>query len=165
MSSKQKNTAARTFCFTLNNYTPEELASVSSLVPERVDYICFGKEEGNEAKTPHLQGYLYKKSKLSLLQCKDIIPRAHFETAKGNLAQNIDYTSKEGKWTEYGQRPIQGHRTDIHDLHDSLKRTPDFEQVVLHHPAAIKYFSNAAKVDGRSPRGFLGSLVGRGVLG
>jgi len=46
------------WCFTLNNYTDEEMEQIKNLAPSGIiQYIAFGEEIGEEG-TPHLQGYL-----------------------------------------------------------------------------------------------------------
>lgn len=70
--------ASRAWCFTLNNYTAEEEVAVQQL---DVAYLVYGREVGAEG-TMHLQGYLYRTlARLSAM--KKMIPRAHFEAAKG----------------------------------------------------------------------------------
>ena len=57
-----------------------------------IGYIV-GHEIG-EQKTEHLQGYVEFQQRVYLQKLKQINPRAHWEIAKGNRAQNIDYCSK-----------------------------------------------------------------------
>jgi len=104
------NKRSRSWCFTLNNYTPEEFT-----VLEQVDctYIVMGRETG-ESGTPHLQGWVYMPSVKSLKQMRAIISeRAHLEVAKGNAEQNMAYCKKEGLWVERGVPPAsQGAKGD-----------------------------------------------------
>lgn len=97
----------RAWCFTLNNYTEEEYKALQE-VPCK--YIIMGKEEGKE-ETPHLQGYVQFASQKRLGGLKDINGRAHWEAAKGNPQQNIDYCSKDGDFWEKGVRPKNGKRS------------------------------------------------------
>lgn len=84
---------ARNWCFTLNNYTDEEVQLVMKEHTPR-NYIVFGYETG-ENGTPHLQGYVMLKNPAKLDVMKKWIPRAHFEIARGKPQQNIDYCIKE----------------------------------------------------------------------
>lgn len=82
------------WCFTLNNWTPEELAEFQSA---KILSLCSKVVIGSEGKTatPHLQGFLRFKTKrrpMGLLDCK----RIHWEKCKGNDKQNYDYCTKEG---------------------------------------------------------------------
>lgn len=66
---------------------------------ENVSYVCFGKEVG-ENGTPHLQGYVTFKATWRLSALKLLLPRAHWEQAKGNRAHNREYCSKDGDFWE-----------------------------------------------------------------
>ena len=50
---------ASRWCFTLNNYTADEVEAIERKSSDRelCTYIVYGKEVG-ESNTPHLQGYL-----------------------------------------------------------------------------------------------------------
>lgn len=52
----------RDFCFTINNYTPQEIDYVNDITSR---YIVYGKEISNSG-TPHLQGYILFTNKRSL---------------------------------------------------------------------------------------------------
>jgi len=93
------------WCFTLNNYTPQEYAKFASLFnPTRFKYITFGKELG-ESGTPHLQGYLVLINKARLSTLRAICPRSHWETAKGSHEQAARYCQKDGDFEEFGVLP------------------------------------------------------------
>ena len=77
----------------LNNWTEEELSSISSICSKFCKYATIEKEVGDNG-TPHLQGYFELKSKArpsSLFNNK----RIHFEKAKGTREQNDQYCSKD----------------------------------------------------------------------
>lgn len=80
------------WCFTLNNYTNDEISSIVPLINNNCKYAIVGREVG-ESGTPHLQGYIEFKNKkrpLSVFSNK----RIHWEKAKGDRQQNYDYCSK-----------------------------------------------------------------------
>jgi len=93
---------ARGYCYTLNNYSPEELTALKAI---DCKYQCIGYETG-EKGTPHVQGYLYYKNKKSLKQVKKDIPRAHLEQQLGSFEQAIEYCKKGGSYEELGVAPI-----------------------------------------------------------
>jgi len=93
---------SRGYCFTLNNYSSEEYAS---LLSTPCSYLVLGKEVGAEG-TPHLQGYIYFPSGKTLSSLKKINPRAHWEIAKGDSLQNYNYCTKDGDFEEVGTRPL-----------------------------------------------------------
>lgn len=99
---------SRSYVFTLNNYTEEEEEKTRDL-GETCRYMVFGKEVGEQG-TPHLQGYIVFPNARSLAGVKSLLPRAHFEVAKGNAEQNREYCSKQGDFFEFGEMPISQKR-------------------------------------------------------
>lgn len=92
----------RSYVFTLNNYTHEEVDHILDMYAK---YFCFGYEEG-EKGTPHLQGYVQFANPISYTRARvEIGMRAYVEVAKGNFQQNIDYCSKGGEFYEFGDKP------------------------------------------------------------
>lgn len=85
--------AIRRACFTLNNWTDEELSQCHKDF-DGCQYII-GKEVGEEG-TPHLQGYVEFKKQIRWNTLVNLNPRIHWEKARGDRKQNIAYCSKEG---------------------------------------------------------------------
>lgn len=83
----------RKVCFTLNNYTVEELSDLQKIFG--TDLYIFGKEVGANG-TPHIQGYLEFKNPRAFSALKKLMPRAHIEKANGTRKQNYIYCSKDG---------------------------------------------------------------------
>lgn len=94
-NNKSLGKRGRKWCFTLNNYSENEITQIHKNL-ENEKYI-FGKEKGKSG-TPHLQGYVEFKNAKSLDKMKKLIPRAHFEKALGTLEQNKKYCSKDGDY-------------------------------------------------------------------
>lgn len=86
----------------MNNYTQEQ---IEDLAEWDVKYMIVGKEQGHTKGTDHLQGYVIFKGNKRFGAVKVLLPGAHWEPAKGSTEHNIDYCSKDGDFTEYGQRP------------------------------------------------------------
>lgn len=82
---------SRNWCFTLNNYTNEEVADTKEL---NCKFMSFQEEVG-ESGTPHLQGYVVFSSSHRLSKVSKLIPRAHWTTMYSTPAKCIDYTTKE----------------------------------------------------------------------
>lgn len=80
---------SRNWCFTLNNYTEEE---VKNLCDNKYQYI-FQEETGAEG-TPHLQGLICLTNPQALSYMKRINGRAHWEITRNKIA-SIQYCSKE----------------------------------------------------------------------
>lgn len=66
--------------------------------------MIVGKEVGDEG-TPHHQGYVSFKKKMTLIGCKRLLTRAHWAQIKGTPWENFVYCSKDGDFTETGSRP------------------------------------------------------------
>lgn len=94
----------RNFCFTINNYAVEHIVALKELSTQ-TKYLIYGKEVGEQG-TPHLQGYVVFSNARSLKAVTKLIPKAHISIARGNSKQNYDYCSKDGDFTEYGERPL-----------------------------------------------------------
>ena len=109
LATEMPNPKSRAWCYTLNNYTDEEVEALQGVVERgetSVEYLCFGKEVG-ESGTPHLQGYVRFKSQVRMATVKEAVGnRAHVEIARGNVQQNLDYCRKDGDFTEVGRRPM-----------------------------------------------------------
>ncbi|GAC77764.1 replication protein, partial [uncultured marine virus] len=84
----------RKWCFTLNNYTQEELKNLAHDFRD-FQYI-FGKEIGDDKKTPHIQGYVESKHAVAFNTIKAFIPRGHIERCRGTTKSNYEYCSKDG---------------------------------------------------------------------
>lgn len=113
---------AKHWCFTMNNYTPEDLDRLSSPIPG-VQYLIFGKEVGSSG-TPHLQGTVCFQSRKRLKQVTDIIGQAHCSVTR-YLSQSIEYCKKDGEITEWGEKPNTGkkgeNRSDLEEFKQSVK--------------------------------------------
>lgn len=103
--------SARSWCFTVNNYTDEELSALNQI---DCRYIICGKETGEQG-TKHIQGYLEFNKVYRFSGIKKLMPRAHLEIRKGTREQARDYCMKEGDFWERGNWAAggQGKRTDL----------------------------------------------------
>lgn len=105
------NSRARRWCFTINNYTDEDVIKLDAL-GNNCTYLVYGKETGDNG-TPHLQGYCIFDSLTSFTVAKGLISdRAHLEVARGSPSQASQYCKKDGDYKEYGELPSQGKRSD-----------------------------------------------------
>lgn len=97
---------SRAWCFTLNNYTPDEERIVHEL---ECTYLVCGREVG-ELGTPHLQGYVYFKNARFDNGVRSILRRAHWEVARSDHETNRTYCTKGGDYFETGQMPMSQKR-------------------------------------------------------
>lgn len=118
---------SRTWCLTINNYTPENIETLKCL---KTVYIIVGDEIG-ENKTPHLQIYFRKKSQTKFSSIKKLFPTAHIEVAKGTDLQNREYCSKQSILYEAGEMCQQGKRTDIELVRDQVLDGENMRSITL----------------------------------
>lgn len=124
-------TRHRNWCFTINNWSPEDTARLDSLT---VKYLVYGKEVAPGTGTLHLQGYVAWPSAKTFSYVVGKLPGAHVEPAKGTPNQNRDYCIKEGDFMERGDIPLSpedGGRLEI-DRWISARnaaQSGDFEEI------------------------------------
>lgn len=142
---------SRAYCLTINNWTQSEYVKLSN---EQHDYMIIAKEIGEEG-TPHLQAYIYKKSKISFVGLRKRNPRAHIEPAIGNAQHNHDYCKKgsqpkeewlaektkgknygkEADFSEFGEIPNQGKRIDLDEITNQITNgETTAEEILLTQP-------------------------------
>lgn len=82
---------SRGFCFTINNYTDEDLAFCMDQETLQYRYILCGFEVGDEEGTPHIQGYVYYDNPRSFNSIKKLFYPNHIELQKGSFKEATDY--------------------------------------------------------------------------
>ncbi len=96
MSTKSKiesgNTRSLSYCFTLNNYTANDIENLLYDFKNSVCY-CFQEEKG-ENGTPHLQGVVKWKLQRSFKTMKKINSKIHWERCR-NIKQSVLYCCKD----------------------------------------------------------------------
>ena len=128
---------ARNLCFTINNYTQDEIEDLANW--DQVKYLVYGREVG-ENGTPHLQGYVELCNCKKFTTIKKKIPRAHLETRKGTPQQAADYCKKDGDFTEIGEISNQGKRSDIETACDMIIEGKKMKEVALARPSTYVKF-------------------------
>jgi len=131
---------ARNWCFTLNNYTDDDIERLGS-PPDFVRYLVYGKEVGTSG-TPHLQGFVSLSVRKRFNQVVDVIGgNAHIEKAR-NVAASIDYCKKDGDVYEFGvPPPATGQRNDLEAFKDAVKSGErDLKRLREDHSAVIAKF-------------------------
>lgn len=128
----------RGWCFTINNYTDDDLAMVKAL---KYVYLLYAFEVGEENQVPHIQGYVYFKDEVAMSALSKKLKRAHLEIANGNASDNRIYIvgpyEKNGKVKpynpdhfEFGEMPVgQGKRSDLDSMRESLRENPSMRIV------------------------------------
>lgn len=95
-----KNEVSCNWCFTVNNYSPEDEQSIQQI---DCKYIVYGREVG-ESGTPHLQGTIvFEKNKTFKTVCKLI--KGHISVTR-DVQASINYCKKDGDVFEKGVAPL-----------------------------------------------------------
>lgn len=140
------------FCFTFNNYTPEDVNIIRQLGSSpRVQYLIFGHEVGAEG-TPHLQGFIQLKRSTRGSVVQRLISRRvriHIEPLKERSTTEAaaTYCKKDGAFEEFGNRldaPGQGRRTDWTDFIEwvqGLGRLPTKREIILFNPCLFARYN------------------------
>lgn len=139
----------RTFIFTLNNYDDSDVERLGQHWDRHFTYLGFGREIAPTTGTPHLQGVCRARnsarvrniSRLLAGICELADGKAfHVEIARGSFKQCRDYCKKDGFFTEYGQPPAQGSRTDLKCASALIAGGQSVEDAVKHCPEVfVKY--------------------------
>ena len=132
-------------CFTLNNYTTEEVHACETAVGNRgIKYIIWGCEIAPNTGTPHLQGYM-QTNDAHFDRIKTLISsRLHLERQKGDSRQAVDYCKKDGQWEEHGSyvhiaapAERQGKRKDLDAVKEAIDAGKTFDEIVETHFATV----------------------------
>lgn len=122
----------RGFCFTLIEYTDNDIAYLMDYYKTEttVRYLIMGFEIASRTHIRHIQGYVYYPHPRLW---KQVVEDFHWmnkafhvepQGAKSNV-NAYEYCMKEGDYIEFGERPRQGHRTDLEVIkHDLLSGRP-----------------------------------------
>lgn len=135
----------RNTCFTLNNYTDEEVNDIKNW---DCKYLIFGKEVGEEG-TKHLQGYVEWNNSKRFEALKNLNQRIHWENRKGTAKQASDYCCKDDKeaYTK-GTISKQGKRTDLEDVCEAVKQKVPMKEIASEYPTTfVKYHKGLEKLE------------------
>jgi len=143
---------SKNWCFTLNNYTDVEYASIiNACGTGDIQYIIVGKERGDNG-TPHLQGFVQFSSQRRLNGVKKVLgsQRFHLEIARGTPAESKAYCSKEDITPyEFGNPIGQGQRTDMESFRaDVLSGVSSRTLVENHFSYMLRYHRGLAFIRG-----------------
>lgn len=122
---------ARAWCFTLNNYSDEEVSTNYTQLSKYCVKFVFQEETGEQG-TPHLQGVAYFKEAKTITAVKKIMKceRVHLEKCK-NINASINYCSKtETRTGKIYQMGIEDEESEIEDFLEN-KELYDWQKEIL----------------------------------
>lgn len=119
-SKPAKRQRYRGFTFTVQNWDFEDYAAVGSLYEDDTNatYLIIGVEEAGRTGTPHLQCFIYYTNPMDIAvfdkNLEKTVRKCHNEPSRAkNPVCAYYYCTEEHDWYEFGERPMQGHRTDL----------------------------------------------------
>lgn len=95
----------RYWCFTLNNWTDQELDQIVETCKKNSFEYTIGKEIGTECDTPHLQGFISAAKRIRFPE-KFKNKRIHYEKCKGNEQDNLKYVTKDTNYVTNVKKKI-----------------------------------------------------------
>lgn len=124
---KEKVIQGKRWCFTLNNYTDDECATVRHEFEQRQALFVLGREVG-EKGTPHIQGYVEFKSNTRFTTLKRICDRVHWEKARGDRESNVKYCCKDENFES--NIPLPRRERLLKRLYDNVEWRPWQQRVI-----------------------------------
>lgn len=135
---------SRGYCFTINNFTDDDIVYVMSLYDDNsADYLVAGFETG-ESGTPHIQGYVHFPNAVKFDSLKSIIYGAHIEQANGTPQQASDYCKKDDDYYECGKVPKSGKRTDLDEMFKKVLKVP-LKEFARENPSQYARYHNGIR--------------------
>lgn len=127
--SKNTKKQSNGYCYTVNNYTDNDIAAAMAMYEDDTNakYAIIGFEVGDREETPHMQCYIYYTKKITkgkfekyIIEHFDKNLHSEAQSSKKNVAAYV-YCMEDMQYYEMGNRPRQGHRTDLEVIkHDIL---------------------------------------------
>ena len=133
----------RNWCFTINNYSEEDVDSVRMFgLSDACRFLVVGKECG-VGGTKHLQGYMELRRSTRLNGIKKLggFERAHLEERRGTPAEAAAYCRKDGDWWSTNEDGVpecsQGQRSDLQSVCEAIGAGASIAQVAVDYPAVF----------------------------
>lgn len=109
MPRRQGESTSRSFTFTWNNYTEDDVAYLKERIPCQCSYGVFGREVGEKERTPHLQGMVHFVNAKTKSAANAFFKNNFNEFMKAKDFQAAAYCRKDGDFFEYGERPMNNY--------------------------------------------------------
>nr|QXP07805.1 MAG: replication associated protein [Arizlama virus] len=127
------------WCFTLNNYTDDDVKRIQN-VP--CQYLVYGFEVG-ESGTKHIQGYIHFKDSKPMSGTKKALGHTvHCEIRRGTILQAVDYCKKDGDFFEKGKIRMENNNKFTEMM--KLAEEGNLEEIKEQYPAL--YFLHKPKI-------------------
>lgn len=138
-AKKKRASRYHGWVFTVQSWDEDDVAMVGDLYESdhNCQYLIIGWEVAPRTGKQHLQCYVRYREPVTFRTMQERLPGIHIMPQKANKhVEAYCYCMEDGDWCEFGERPRQGHRTDLEVIkHDFLDKKKPIEQV------ADAYFS------------------------
>lgn len=159
-----KTSPFRLVCFTEHD-TSRDMGELA----KKFDYLCYGEEIAPTTGKKHFQGYAYKATAQKFGFYKKAFGNTHFEKCHGNLEQNDRYCKKEGKWTEFGTKPMgNGKKRVLLQLKEEiekgervskLQKTDEFFEPILRYERGLRDYERRLRQEKAIDDGYKAKTV------
>lgn len=115
----------------------------------RCHYVIAGLEQCPSTGKWHYHIYMEFDRPWAFTRLKAYLPFAvnDIEPRFGSVKEMVAYVKKEGHWWEKGECSEQGHRTDLDELYDEIRRGASLAEIVGHHVGAyVRYHKGIEKL-------------------
>jgi len=140
------------YAFTLNNPSDEAISHLSGWPLDKLRFIIFQGEIGEETGTPHLQGYVETLNPMGKKELNQLHfgNRARLDAAKGDAASNIEYCTKDDTFASEVAPRVRngeprkhgrGNRSDLDAVQAAIDAGASYDDICDEH------FSTVARVD------------------
>lgn len=102
--AKTRQSMGKRWCFTLNNYTMDQLDQMYHRFDQKAIKYIVGQEVGSSG-TAHLQGYLESPVRFRPIEALGLDRAIHWELARGSREDNLQYCSKDGRYVTNLEMP------------------------------------------------------------
>lgn len=146
-SSSRRKGRSRRYVFT--DYKKIDFKKVYEAQTKQIRYIAWGQEVCPESGRHHQQGWVQFHNAKTLAAAKKCLGdrSLHLETAKGSVAENEAYVSKEDTSPVcLGELPVQGTRSDLETVRAAIaKGSSDLQVANAHFGTWVRYQKSFAK--------------------
>ena len=124
--TKEVKARSRRWCFTWNNYSDADWASIVTMSENPGEYgiiwLVAGREVGKKTGTPHIQGAVVFKGQKRLQEARKALGKVHLSIMKGKPADSLKYCSKEDTgFVQGGRMPQQGRDGLYDEIYAAIK--------------------------------------------
>lgn len=137
-----RSPVAKTWFFTLNNWTPEEYEKIKAI---EANYLICVKEVGALNGVPHLHGVITFAKAVRRLKLSSLLPRAYWAPTRSR-EQAVNYCLKDDPEPFIKDNRTQGNRSDLDDFCDNIKES-GLHSAILEAPSTyVKYHGGLDKL-------------------